>query len=168
MRMLCEIKRKVGTSLIMRSNKALSRFTACVALSLTFPFDHFFFFAALPPDDVAATLALAYNEIRRKKRVLFVSDPRRNCYPTMANCIQHANATPEHQSAQQHPCRHTFAPPLVEYEGNSDAHHCLAGLWSMWSVPCSPKAAFWDARADVSKTGAFPNHRARLGACCLS
>jgi hypothetical protein len=38
----------------------LSRVTACCALSLTFPFDHFFFFAAFPPpDDVGAALALA-------------------------------------------------------------------------------------------------------------
>jgi hypothetical protein len=39
----------------------LSRETAWTALSLTFPFDHFFFFADLPPLDAAgAAFALAY------------------------------------------------------------------------------------------------------------
>ena len=61
MRMLCEMKRKVGTSLTIRSYSALSRATACWALSLTLPLDHFFFFAAFPPlEDVGAALALAY------------------------------------------------------------------------------------------------------------
>ena len=60
MRMLWLMKRKVGTSLRMRSNVGLSRTTACCALSLTLPLDHFFFLAALPPlDDVGAALALA-------------------------------------------------------------------------------------------------------------
>jgi len=37
----------------------LSRVTACCALSLTFPFDHFFFFAAFPPpDDVGAAFGM--------------------------------------------------------------------------------------------------------------
>ena len=61
MRMLWEMKRKVGTSFMIRSYSALSRATAWAALSLTLPLDHFFFFAALPPlEDVgAAALALA-------------------------------------------------------------------------------------------------------------
>jgi len=44
----------------------LSRETACTALSLTFPFDHFFFFADLPPLDAAgAAFALAYGTEKR-------------------------------------------------------------------------------------------------------
>src|SRR5277367_1426042 len=59
-RMLWLIKLKVGTSFRMRSYVVLSSVTVCWALSLTFPFDHFFFFAAFPPLDVGAALALAY------------------------------------------------------------------------------------------------------------
>jgi hypothetical protein len=60
MRIDWEMKRKVGTSLMMRSYVGLSRVTACWALSLTLPFDHFFFLADLPPDEeVGAALALA-------------------------------------------------------------------------------------------------------------
>jgi len=47
MRILWEMNRKVGTSLRIRSYVGLSRVTVCCALSLTFPFDHLFFFAAL-------------------------------------------------------------------------------------------------------------------------
>ena len=53
MRMLWLMKRKVGTSLMMRSNSGLSTATACWALSLTLPLDHFFFLAALPPLEAA-------------------------------------------------------------------------------------------------------------------
>ena len=59
MRMECEMNRKVGTSLKIRSYVALSGMTACWALSFTFPFDHFFFAFAFPPDGAAA-LALAW------------------------------------------------------------------------------------------------------------
>lgn len=60
MRIDWEMYRKAGTSLRIRSKVALSRVTACWALSLTFPLDHFFFFAALPPlDDGGGALALA-------------------------------------------------------------------------------------------------------------
>ena len=61
------MKRKVGTSLKIRSYVGLSRTTACCALSLTFPFDHFFFFADLPPpDDGAEALALAWGEVYQR------------------------------------------------------------------------------------------------------
>lgn len=63
MRILWLMKRKVGTSFIIRSYVALSRTTACCALSLTFPLDHFFFFAAFPPLEAAgAALALAWKD----------------------------------------------------------------------------------------------------------
>lgn len=60
MRILWLMKRKVGTSFMMRSYRGLSRVTACWALSLTFPLDHFFFLAALPPLDDVGALALAW------------------------------------------------------------------------------------------------------------
>ena len=71
-RMDWEMKRKVGTSLRMRSYVALSRVTACCALSLTFPFDHFFFLAALPPDEAAAAFALACWKRESIKSALFL------------------------------------------------------------------------------------------------
>ena len=58
MRMLWLMKRHVGTSFITRSKVALSQMTECWALSLTLPFDHFFFLAAFPPDDGADAFAL--------------------------------------------------------------------------------------------------------------
>src|SRR5882724_3933320 len=75
-RILWLMKRKVGTSLKIRSYVGLSRTTACCALSLTFPFDHFFFFADLPPpDDGAEALALAWGEGKRQR------------HPTHIQCI---------------------------------------------------------------------------------
>jgi hypothetical protein len=59
MRMLWLMRRHVGASFMIRSKVALSQTTACWALSLTFPFDHFFFLAAFPPDDGAGAFALA-------------------------------------------------------------------------------------------------------------
>jgi hypothetical protein len=53
------MNRKVGTSFMIRSYVGLSRTTACCALSLTFPFDHFFFLADLPPPDEVGALAAA-------------------------------------------------------------------------------------------------------------
>ena len=86
MRMLCEMKRKVGTSLMIRSYRGLSRATACWALSLTLPLDHFFFLAALPPlEDVGAAFALACEANLR------VSDPP---HPAQARPIQRAAALP--------------------------------------------------------------------------
>ena len=71
------MKRKVGTSLMIRSNVGLSRTTACCALSLTLPLDHFFFLAALPPlDDVGAALALACKQRELGQRAPTSSGPR--------------------------------------------------------------------------------------------
>jgi hypothetical protein len=65
MRMDCDTNLNVGTSFMMRSKVGLSRTTACWALSLTLPLDHFFFFADLPPEDGGgAALALAYRKRR--------------------------------------------------------------------------------------------------------
>ena len=67
-----EMKRKVGTSLRIRSYVALSKATMCWALSLTFPLDHFFFFADLPPPlEVAAAFGLAYIRFKISNPVTF-------------------------------------------------------------------------------------------------
>jgi hypothetical protein len=46
---------------------ALSRETACAALSLTFPFDHFFFFADLLAAAVMAAFVLALRKGRKRE-----------------------------------------------------------------------------------------------------
>lgn len=72
MRIDCEMNLNVGVSFRMRSYSVLSSVMACCALSLTLPFDHFFFLADLPPDEGGGALALAWRaggrqyEVRRE------------------------------------------------------------------------------------------------------
>ena len=117
MRMLWEMKRNVGTSLMIRSYRALSRVMACWALSLTLPLDHFFFFAAFPPlEDVGAALALAYRGHRDRSLV--------NCF------IRHGRDPSSiilPVEARNSATALSPAPSKGRPSCQRGAHHCLAG-----------------------------------------
>jgi len=77
-RRTCEIILNVGTSFMMRSKVGLSQMTAFCALSLTLPFDHFFFLAeALDWDDAPAAAAFALHDERRGRVSVGVVPRRR-------------------------------------------------------------------------------------------
>ena len=103
----------------------LSRVTACAALSLTFPFDHFFFLAALPPDDVgAAAFALAYDRILAKHRG----------YPIKKD--ESSYETPPEYNFFEWKDR-TRSSDVLETGGwQGFTHHCLRGPSMLRSVAC--------------------------------
>jgi len=105
----------------------LSRETACAALSLTFPFDHFFFLAALPPDDVgAAAFALAYESGLVKIHVEGIpmkKDESSYETPLRRNFLEWKNRT-----------RSSRALETVGWQ--EFTHHCLGGPSMLGCVAC--------------------------------